>query len=399
VNLQRMMSIWGLVVLGLLQVGCASSPTTTVTDIRPGLWDAGDRPRMLFPGAKSAEVKSLAMGAARSRGWTIVESRNDRIVAQRALDPGSALASQMGRSDGLVEVTAYFVEQRGNLQVAMDAAVVTPTAGSDRPARSDATEMLRPVLTDSLESLHASWSKHRGRVANAAPPLGGAMADEEGEGGADGTIAELDSERNPAAWTNEAAAEVIAPSVTQAPPPRALTPYPTPAPSVPAVAQRPEAAPGPRAFGAAPVQRAQPSPTSTWSATSAPSPIASLPASRIPAGRPAPVVDASSISARSAPTTPATTRPMTLPESAPAPTSSPEPPLEGDNMLALYPPSTTVNWSYYAEQYARLRGCNVSPQGAILIDSRTDGEILKVPCNGADSMLVQCHNGDCRGLL
>jgi deoxycytidylate deaminase len=68
-------------------------------------------------------------------------------------------------------------------------------------------------------------------------------------------------------------------------------------------------------------------------------------------------------------------------------------------MLALYPSSTDVSWSYYAEQYARLRGCNVAPTGAILIDSRTDGEILKVPCNGADSMIVQCQNGDCRGLL
>jgi hypothetical protein len=89
---------------------------------------------------------------------------------------------------------------------------------------------------------------------------------------------------------------------------------------------------------------------------------------------------------------------MTLPEPVPAP-ASPEPRLEGDDMIALSPSSTSVNWSYYAEQYARLRGCNVSPQGAILIDSRSDGEILKVPCNGADSMLVQCQNGDCRGLL
>lgn len=69
------------------------------------------------------------------------------------------------------------------------------------------------------------------------------------------------------------------------------------------------------------------------------------------------------------------------------------------NMIEQSSSSGGVSWAYYAEQYARLRGCNVDSGGAILVESRSDGEIFKVPCVGAESVLVQCHNGECRGLL
>jgi hypothetical protein len=92
---------------------------------------------------------------------------------------------------------------------------------------------------------------------------------------------------------------------------------------------------------------------------------------------------------------------MSLPEplSAPPPEPIVETIPESENMMALSPSSEDVSWTYYAEQYARLRGCNVEPTGSILIDSRSDGEIHKVPCVDADSVLVQCQNGECRGLL
>jgi hypothetical protein len=67
-------------------------------------------------------------------------------------------------------------------------------------------------------------------------------------------------------------------------------------------------------------------------------------------------------------------------------------------MLTLNQGGGTGTWAYYAEQYARLRGCDVTDQGAILIESRADSEILKVPCYSADSFLVKCQNGVCRGL-
>ena len=67
-------------------------------------------------------------------------------------------------------------------------------------------------------------------------------------------------------------------------------------------------------------------------------------------------------------------------------------------MLTLSEASGTGTWAYYAEQYARLRSCNVTDQGAQLIESRADGEIYKVACTGADSYLLKCQNGVCRGL-
>lgn len=92
---------------------------------------------------------------------------------------------------------------------------------------------------------------------------------------------------------------------------------------------------------------------------------------------------------------------MSLPEplSLPLPEPTVERIPDSENMMALSPSSGDVSWAYYAEQYARLRGCNVDPGGSILVDSRSDGEIHKVPCVGSDSILVQCQNGECRGLL
>jgi hypothetical protein len=67
-------------------------------------------------------------------------------------------------------------------------------------------------------------------------------------------------------------------------------------------------------------------------------------------------------------------------------------------MLTLNQSGGTGTWAYYAEQYARLRGCDVADGGAVLIESRSDSEIHKVPCAGSDSFLVKCQSGVCRGL-
>lgn len=358
------------------------TPTTTQTDMQPSMLSLGDRPQMAFPGATRSEVKALAMGAARSRAWNIVESTDDRIVAQRPLDPGSAVAQRLASSGvapgSQVEVTSYFVENRGGVNVGLEAAVLSQVPGSPKPSRTDATEAFRPALTESLESLHTSWSRNRVRVAQAAPPLGAALAADQDNGeGDDGdfTPAQTDAaERRPSAWTNEAAASVIAPSDTGIQSVDDRTPRP-PAP-IPQSTRQP-IPPAPERVAAAPAPRA--------------------PEPRRTAGGPAPVVDASPILTRRIPPGPST-QPMSLPTPIvePAPESIPL----ADNMMALYPPASgTVSWAYYAEQYARLRGCNVGPQGAIMIDPRSDGEIFKVPCEGADSVMVLCQDGDCRGLL
>nr|WP_141657260.1 hypothetical protein [Thiocapsa sp. KS1] len=350
--------------------------------MQPRSFEVGDRPQMAFPGATRAEVKALAMGSARSRAWNIVESTDDRLVVQRPLDPSSPSARALGPSatapGSLVEVTSYFLEDRGGVKVALDAVVVSPAPAPNPPTRIDATETFRPSLDESLRSLQATWSRDRTRIARAAPPVGGIPGEERATAGTDPTLTDT-SERSPPVSTDPAAARMSEPSSPPAPvrtPTAAArtawsTPQPTPQPT--------------------PARQSTPMPARVAAApTTAPAPEA-----RRPVGGPAPVVDASPTLTRRSPV--ATTQPMSLPEPLPQPAAEPIP--ADENMMALSPSSGSVSWAYYAEQYARLRGCNVGAQGSVLIDSRSDGEIHKVPCDGADSVLVQCQNGECRGLL
>jgi len=373
-------SVCCLATLGGMMAGCAGAPSASGSDMRPGSWSVGDRPQMAFPGATRSEVKALAMGAARSRSWTIVESTEDRLVVQRSLDSGSSAARDLAASGiapgSPVEVTSYFLSDRGGVKVALDAAVVSQAARAGRPMRTDVTETFRASLNESLRSLHDSWSQNRARLAQAAPPLGGgALAERDSEAQSQDSFARGDaasdvSQRHPAGWTNEAAAAVIEPD--QAPAPSA--------PEPPA----PRSAPGP-------VE--QPVPTRVADTRLRPP----APEPRRSGVTPAPVVDASPV--LSGLPTVATVQPMVIPVPAPDPPAAPLPLPSSENMVALYPASESVRWAYYAEQYARLRGCNVASQGSILIDSRSDGEIHKVPCKGTDAVLVQCDNGECRGLL
>lgn len=376
-NLRPVLTICCLATLGLLQAGCASSPTTGSVDMQPRSFEVGDRPQMAFPGATRAEVKALAMGSARSRAWNIVESTDHRLVIQRPLDQSSASARALGPSatapGSLVEVTSYFIEDRGGVKVALDAALVSPAPAPNPPTRTDATETFRPSLDESLRSLQASWSRNRARIARAAPPVGGIPGEERTTEGADTALTDT-GERSPPASPNAAATTMTEPS------------------SPPASGRTPTVAATTAWSTPEPAAARQPTPMPTRVADA---PAASTPEPRRPAGGPAPVVDASPTLTRTTPG--ATTQPMSLPD--PLPQAAAEPIPADENMMALSPSSGSVSWAYYAEQYARLRGCNVGAQGSVLIDSRSDGEIHKVPCDGAESVLVQCQNGECRGLL
>ncbi len=365
----------GVIVVGVgLLVGCAGAPTA------PASWDAGNRPQVLIPGAERSEVKGLAMGAARSKGWTIVRSSDDQLVVQRPVDPASPTALSVGAASSLVppvvEVTSAFIERSDGVVVALGAEVVTQPPGEKTPKRVDYTESYRDALTQSLESLRASWSANRQRIASAVPPL---TAHSEAEIASTASGAESE---NPLVrtWAETLEEETAAKrglaggSTAQAyPQPSAREPEPGPEP-VPDQVRTPE----PRIVAATP-----PPP---------PAPAVPERAPRSSASGPAPVVDGSSAvtSGRASPTAPSRT--------AILPPVPPEPVSPGENMLTLNQASGTGTWAYYAEQYARLRGCNLTEQGSILIETRSDGEIHKVPCTGADSFLLKCQNGVCRGL-
>ncbi len=159
---------WCLLGIGLLS-GCAGNQL-----VSDG-FDATNRPQLFFPGANRAEVKGLAMGAARTKGWSIVQSRDDRLVMQRPVDPSSpsalALAPATSSVPPVIEVTSAFIEQSGGVTVALGAALISQPPGEKAPKRIDYTENYRDALTQSLESLRSNWTANRQRVANAMPTL------------------------------------------------------------------------------------------------------------------------------------------------------------------------------------------------------------------------------------
>jgi len=356
-------------VAGLSLGGCAGTATRSVEDT----WDIGNRPQMLMPGAVRSEVKGLAMGAARTKGWTIIKSTEDRLVVQRPVDPGSAAAAEtMGGNASVIppviEVTSAFIQRSDGVLVGLGAELVSQPPGEKVPKRVDYTEAYRDALTRSLESLRANWSANRQRVARSTPSdavlaEGAAERAEEGQTSSNPLVQ---------AWGDAVAEEKASRGIATG---GASAVTPTPSAAAPA--------PEPQMAAPAPSPTSPPGPSSTAPPPSAPAPT----------GGPAPVVDGSVALRGGA----ADSAPMRV-GGAPLPSPPVESVPPDQNMLTLNQGGGTGTWAYYAEQYARLRGCDVTDQGAILIESRADSEILKVPCYSADSFLVKCQNGVCRGL-
>lgn len=359
-----------LAIVPLLLSACASNPTLTADQAAsanaPPAIDTSNLPRLVLSGATLAEVKSLAMGAARSRGWMIryADSTPDRLVVGRPAEASVlALAAPnlTTASGAMLEVTTLLKDVGGGVEVATLAEVVTPTQQGAAAGRIDYTEQFREPLTQSLHSLRERWMRDRERLARAAPPPEGWKS----------------------AWELPLAAAAAAPSPPPAPPvavaptPPAPTsaPVPVAAPPKPPAAPLKVAAPVPVATAAKPAPVAKPA---------APAKVATPPAK--PTAAKAAV--AAKVAPPAKPVTP--TKPAT-----PAQTAAAAPP----KPAAAKPAAPKAQWSAKAEQYARQRGCKVGNSGAQLIESRKDGEVYKVPCQGSDSSLIRCKGGTCQGLL
>jgi hypothetical protein len=398
VNVRVNATIRSMAISGLLLTGCASDPTMSSRSPLPANApmpvDTSNLPQITLSGATRAEAKSLAMGAARSKGWTISNSTKDRMTAQRPADAESlaANAPDAGIPPGsTLEVTSLFSESGGGVNVATKAEIVTPAMGGRPPARSDYTDALRDTLTQSLDSLRESWSRNRGRLARAAPPAEGWKNAWEGAPPASTTVT----------TTAAVASQAPEPVVRPAPAPTlAQTTAPVPqARPTPTVAASARPTPAIRE-AAAPERPVRASPATTAAAKPASSRPAPEPRKR-PAGA-APVVDASSVAnTRGQASTPA--------KSTAKPTAKATTPVsQRENMIALPTKQQqtagtrttgSVSLASNAERYARQHGCKVSSKGSQLIESRKDGEVHKVPCQGSDSFLVKCQNGTCKGLL
>ncbi|KAA6184858.1 hypothetical protein F2Q65_11140 [Thiohalocapsa marina] len=66
-----------------------------------------------------------------------------------------------------------------------------------------------------------------------------------------------------------------------------------------------------------------------------------------------------------------------------------------NDMLVLDSSARKGLWAYYAEDYARLRGCRLGDRGAMLLQERRGFELHEVDCLGGANMLLKCQGGIC----
>jgi hypothetical protein len=341
VSWRRYSAFAGLVAVVLVS-GCATQPRSTdVASDEQAETISG--PSTLIAGAKVDEVRGVAMGAARAKGWTIVSASEHKVVLSRSVNPDAPQAVELGPSaDGLpptIEVTSLFREGQGGVSVTVNAQLVTRVQGQGKGGkglveqRSDYTESYRDSLTHSLDSLRSAWAALHQRVAAALPPVNAA-----GQAAAE-TAAELNSDQAGAASTGGGAP-------LQSP----ITPEPAPA-----------------AWGSAPEEEAE----TAAEVQEAPEP------------RPAPVVLATPAAAR-------TVAPH-------APTAAAAKPATGNgNMMALNQGSQTRNGMSSAERFAAKHGCNVRLGHTVLVRRDGPAEVLRVYCTGDPAFVIKCTDGACK---
>jgi hypothetical protein len=278
------------------------------------------KPHALLPGGTMENARSVAMGAAVSKGWKIVDSTGNQLLLQRTLDatpdPQVTGVQVPGAKPPLVQVQTGFFARPNGVEVTVGADLIT-NRGTKEEQKRDFTKAYKKDLMHSLASLKKAWAATAPQVANAMPPLQGP-----GDLGAPPTaeeskeIAQTEGpgQWGPTNWSNEAA-PANPQAASQSPPP-------------PAAAQE----------------------------TAAPAVAEDAP-SRPPRGE--------------------------------------DRDQGGRGMVVLNERADTGLWAYYAEQYARAHGCDLTGQGAVLVEKQPEYEIHRVDCQGGQKFLLRCNAGSC----
>ncbi len=326
-----------IAVLGvLLSVGCATQPGTVAVG------SVADLPQTLLSGAKIEHARAVAMGAARSKGWDIADAAPNQLMLERELPRDAPQAVALGVNNGLspprIQVETNFVERPDGTLVALRSFIIA-NPGSDEQEKIDYTESYESDLQRSLASLQAAWAASRDMVvAQTAVPRSAPDVPEAGPSTA------------PATPAVQAFAEVVKEQEQD---------------------QERKAKGGPAT-----------SATGDALTSATPRPQAASP--DIATGLP-PVEDRSVVAATAAPAAPpaVATPPVTVEPSA------------KNEMLVLSTPTRKGLWAYYAEDYARTRGCSVADVGAVLLTETPDFELHEVYCNGSPNVLLRCQGGVC----
>ena len=305
-------------------------------------------PQTTLSGADLDDARSIAMGTARSKGWDIKNVEGNQVLLERPVATNSpqagALRTQSSLAPPQLQVETNLAKRSDGTVVALRAFVVT-NPGTKEEKRIDYTNDYQNDLLSSLNSLQASWAAGRSKVTSVVP-----IPNKE-------EIAEQNQPQN-----QFSPAPPSAESVAAAP---SSAPMPVPPPTPTTAAQ-------PVAARTAPVPEA----------AAAPAPVVS------PA--PAPASDTSSaVVSRGLAAPGAAAAPSTLPQLGTSQIA------DRNDMLVLNNTGGKGLWSYYAEDYARLRGCDIGDRGATLLRQTATFELLEVQCVGRDNMLLKCQGGVC----
>jgi len=133
-----------------------------------------NRPWVFLVGAKVQEAKSLAMGAAVTKGWKIADASGDKLLVRRPLSITTAQAiTGEPVATAAIEVKTDFDKRRTGVNVIVATTIVADKLTEKREkstVRVDVTENYKEALNRSLSALRQSWEQNRWRIATAMRP-------------------------------------------------------------------------------------------------------------------------------------------------------------------------------------------------------------------------------------
>ena len=320
-----------LIAVVMLGGGCGTTKLPELVDLK------GNKPWIFLAGAEVRQAKSLAMGAAVTKGWQLADAAGDKLLVSRPLSTTTAQAiagEPVARA--AIEVKTDFDQRRAGVDVIVAATMVADKLtkkGEKSAVKVDVTEHYRNELSLSLNALQRSWKQNRWRIAAAMRPTStkGRVSKDEDRGDTFGTGADGKADG------------------------KTDTPAPSP----------------PETTATAPV-----------AASSSEDRAVTAVASGTRRG-PAPVEDRAL--SRPRPITPSTI-PGTV--SAAGPTDIP----------ALDRARRAGAWAYYAEQYARTHGCERADGRTTLEYRHPTFELHRIRCENGGSVFVRCSAEACVGL-
>ncbi|ESQ17184.1 MAG TPA: hypothetical protein DDY14_11060 [Chromatiaceae bacterium] len=347
-SLVKQLVIFVLLSIALALTGCGTLPSGAVP-----VGNISNLPQTMLNGAKLDHARSIAMGMARSKGWTIKTADANRLLLEREWSASSPEATMLesNLTPPIMEVETNLVERSDGTIVALKAFAIR-NPGTAEQERIDYTSRAENMLLISLSSLQSAWIESRAKIASTIPIPSSEDISEQSE-------SQVDSPSDPPAdsqLVSGADATQDGATTAGAPEPMQTT--------TAAIAQQQLVAP----------TIDEPEPPAALSAdTTAALPTASsqgLPESATPAVAPA----------------------------VEQVTESPGEAAVRNDMLVLNNNTRKGLWAYYAEDFARLRGCAIGERGALLMQETTAFELHEVECIGGPNLLVKCQGGVCEGM-